>query len=335
MLRSNPNYFAPLGMCGSLAFALCWLATIAPQGLNAGNPRPVSVQDLCLMLRSGYTDGEVLQETASRPLLEPLTPASEQALRTAGADQRLIDALKTNRQVATPAEAMAARAQQAAEAQRASAVAAEQTAVPAQAPAQRPVTSPATAPAANAPSAPQASAADPQYIAKMLRGKLVVFRDEQLAPAENDALKDKTMIGLYYARLTTKGTGTFPTDLVQIYRTAVVKHPEFEIVFISGDPSLYSMENYVRHLQMPWPALAFDQISQVPALSHLQDPTGAARLVVADNYGRIHAAYHIGPDNPNLPRVILDLAKVIADPNHFSVLAPPPGVPPGGAVPRA
>ena len=77
---------------------LCLLASIflllaAPAGSRAAG-QPVTVKDLCLMLRGGYTGDEVLRETAGRPLLEPIDATAEAALRAAGADAKLIAALK-------------------------------------------------------------------------------------------------------------------------------------------------------------------------------------------------------------------------------------------------
>ena len=302
---------------------LWWLALGAAAALHAADPRPVSIQDLCLMLRSGYSDAEVLQETAARPLLEPITPAAEQTLRAAGADQRLVDALKTSRRTVSPAEALAVRQQQAAQEQRAAAI--QQAAL------QR--SQPLAAPAASNAAAAQ-PASDPHDIENLLRGKLVVFRDEKLVEANADALEGKKLFALYYARLASKAGGNFSGDLVQFYRNTVPKHPEFEVVFMSGDPSLYSMENFMRHLQMPWPAVAFDQLPQVPVLSRLQDPSGAARLLVCDSFGHPLADYHIGSDPGLLPQILPDLAKIIADPTHFSTLAPPPGARPPAPAAR-
>ena len=301
---------------------LLFLALGASALLHAADSRPVSVQDLCLMLRSGYSDAEVLQETASRPLLEPLTPPAEQTLRAAGAGQRLIDALKTSRRAATPEEALAARQQQAEQEQRAGAI--QQAALQRDVPQQGAMAVPAPPPVARPP------ARDPRVIEDLLRGKLAVFRDEQLQPADKNALAGKTLFALYYSRLMSRTGSAFSNDLVQFYRQTVAKHPEFEVVFLSGDPSPYSMDQFVRHVQMPWPAVVWDQLAQVPALARMQDPSGAGRLVLVDNFGRFHADYHITADSNFVPRVLPDLAKLIADPSQISALAPPPGAKPSG-----
>ena len=59
-------------------------------------PRPVSVQELSLLLRSGYTGDEALKETAGRPLLTPIDAAAEHALLDAGADARMIASLRND-----------------------------------------------------------------------------------------------------------------------------------------------------------------------------------------------------------------------------------------------
>ncbi len=284
------------------------------------------------MLRSGYTGNEVLQEIATRPLLEPLTSEGEKALRTAGADQRFVDALKSSHPALSPAEALAAHQQQAQQEQRAAASAIQQAELlrSQQAP---PPGAPAK-PVGAAPTPPN----DPQALEKMLHGKLVVFRDEKFASASIDALQGKTLIGLYYSRFMSKAGSDFSKDLAQFYRTTGAKHPEFEIVLVSSDRSAFAMENMIRQEKMPWPALAFDQISQVPMISRFMDNTGASRLMVVDNLGRLHADYHISVLSNNLPLVLPDLAKVIEDPHHASVLAPPVASAPAAkatATPRA
>ncbi len=65
------------------------------------------------MLRGGYTGDEVLRETNGRPLLEPLDPDNEKLLLAAGADARLVNALRASHPALTDDQAAAARAQQA------------------------------------------------------------------------------------------------------------------------------------------------------------------------------------------------------------------------------
>ena len=279
------------------------------------------------MLRSGYSDAEVLQETASRPLLEPLTPAAEQTLRAAGADQRLVDALKTSRRAVSPAEALAARQQQAAQEQRAAAYALQQAALLHPSQPATPTTAAAPGTSARAPG----PTPDPHVFENLLRGKLVVFRDEKFEPADGNPLDGKKIIGFYFSRLMSKAGNAFTGDLVQFYRTTVARHPEFEVVLVSGDPSLYSMDSYVRHNEMPWLAVAFDQVPQVPMLAQLQAPAGASRLLVCNNYGHMLADYHLGTSPIPLPQILPDLAKIIADPTHPSTLAPPSTTPSGAA----
>ena len=51
----------------------------------------------------------------------------------------------------------------------------------------------------------------------------------------------------------------FTPKLVEWYKDFKAKHPEFELVFVSGDQSADAMENYIKEAGMPWPAVAFDK----------------------------------------------------------------------------
>jgi len=51
----------------------------------------------------------------------------------------------------------------------------------------------------------------------------------------------------------------FTPKLVEWYKDFKAKHPDFELVFVSGDQSAAAMENYIKEAGMPWPAVAFDK----------------------------------------------------------------------------
>ncbi len=298
-----------------VVLALCFLALFAPVPRVHAAGQPVTVKELCLMLRSGYTGDEVLRETSGRPLLEPLDDTNEKLLFAAGADARLVNALRATHPALSADEASAARAHQQLidlrndATRQLQAARLQQTSAPAAA---------STAAAAD-PRAPS----DPRYIENMLHGKLVAFRDEQLQPLGADALEGKKLFGLYYSSFVSKEGHTFSPQLVQFYRTVVASHPEFEIIFVSGDRSPFAMENAMREAKMPWPAVAFDQIAQTEMVSRFIDPSKASRLIVVTDTGRMLADYRLAVGNPNLPMFLPDLQKVIDNPTRNSVAAPP------------
>ena len=283
--------------------------------------QPVTVKELCLMLRSGYTGDEVLRETNGRPLLEPLDDTNEKLLRAAGADTRLVAALRATHPALSADDAAAARAHQLLLDQRNDATRQLQAARLQQ-----------TAAPAAAAGADSRAPSDPHYIENMLHGKLVAFRDEQLQPLGASALEGKKLFGLYYSSFVSKEGHTFSPQLVQFYHTVVASHPEFEIIFVSGDRSPFAMENAMREAKMPWPAVAFDQIAQTEMVSRFIDPSKASRLIVVTDKGRMLADYRLAVGNPNLPMFLPDLQKVIDDPTKSSVTAPP-DVRPGASKP--
>ena len=280
------------------------------------------------MLRSGYTADEVLRETTARPLLEPIGPDAETALLAAGADARFIDRLKTAHPTLSTGEASAARAHQqlldmrndATRQLQASRL--QQTAAPV-----------AAAPNPRAGAEAARPAADPHYMANLLRDKLVVYESGSFRPPLSNPLENAKVIGLYCSAYVSASGRQFSPDLVKFYRAVRAKHPEFEIVAVSGDNSVFDMENMMNRQGMPWPALAFDQIKPTKLISQFIDRSGATRLAIVDGAGRLLANYLIQSKDPKIPLILPDLQKVIDDPTQPSTLAPPDLAPKAPAAP--
>lgn len=51
----------------------------------------------------------------------------------------------------------------------------------------------------------------------------------------------------------------FTPKLVEWYKEFKAKHPDFELVFVSGDRDQASMEEYIKEAAMPWPAVSYDK----------------------------------------------------------------------------
>ena len=236
-------------------------------------PRPVGLQELSLLLRSGYTGDEVLRETAGRPLLAPLDAAAERALLEAGADARTVALLRDGRRVVSSNEAANAQQRQAAADQyRLDAWEAEQ--------ARR---ADAARESLHAKLAARREEALKQVITT-LRDKLVVFAHNRVEPCDNAALTGKRLFLLYAAAGSDKASLKLTPRLVEFYKKFAPAHPEFETVFVSADDSAEEMENHLRRTRMPWPALAYDQIEGQPDLAALRR-AGLPRLVLINGGG--------------------------------------------------
>ncbi len=236
-------------------------------------PRPIGVQELSLLLRSGYTGDEVLRETAGRPLLAPIDDAAERALRDAGADARTVAALRDGRRVVTANEAADAQQRQAVadqhrleswEADQARRLDANRQAVQARLAARR--------------------EDELKQIATSLREKLVIYADGRLVPYSDVALAGKKVF-LFYSVATGRASHQLNQQLAEFYKKYAPAHPEFEVVLLSTDQSAANMEEAMRQEAMPWPALAWDQLAQQPSLAAL-GKEGTPRLVLVDGSGR-------------------------------------------------
>src|SRR6266700_7893072 len=86
---------------------------------------PLTVKDVSLMLRAGYSSGAVLQELSERHFADTLDSAKETMLTQAGAAPELVSAMKSGTYSVPPEQAAAAKEQYAVEATRRAAQAEE------------------------------------------------------------------------------------------------------------------------------------------------------------------------------------------------------------------
>src|SRR4051812_21505595 len=205
---------------------------------------PLTVKDVALMLRTGYSTETVQHELATRHLLGSIGAAEELALTRANAAPVLIDAMKSGAfavpvgEIATAQSQLAAdTARRAAEAQRSREM---DTLYQAQIAKQR--------------------AAPKNGIAAGLQSDLVTVKDGASQPFISDTLTKKKLIGLYFSAHWCGPCRKFTPQLVDFYNRVAPQHPEFEIVFVSADHSRAEMETYVREAKMPWPALDYDKV---------------------------------------------------------------------------
>jgi nucleoredoxin len=76
----------------------------------------------------------------------------------------------------------------------------------------------------------------------------------------------------------------FTPKLVAWYNDFKAKHPDFELVFVSGDRNQAAMENYIKEAAMPWPAVAFDKAGSETFRQFAA--SGIPYLVLIDDQGQ-------------------------------------------------
>ena len=261
---------------------------------------PLTVKDIGLMLRTGYSAEAVKQEVATRRFMEQIDPAAEKALVQSGAPADFIAALKSGA-YAVPASEIAAaqqevasraarRVQQAEEARKLNTLYQHQL---------------AQARAAATPIPASGSHA----IAALVKGDLVTSRNGVLSSFNDQTLEKKKLIGLYFSATWCGPCRKFTPELVQYYNRVTAAHPEFEIVFVSADRSAPAMEAYMRDFQMPWPAVKFEKVMEKEDLRRYAG-SGIPCLVVIDAAGKVVSDSYDGKTYRGPAKVLADLEQI-------------------------
>jgi nucleoredoxin len=263
---------------------------------------PLSLKDVSLMLRSGYSAAEVEREVRTRHFADPIDATAEKALLQAGASAAFVASLKSGAYAVPAAELAAVQQELAAKAQRRAAQADEARKLNTLYQAQQTESRAAAA---------AASAGQPNSIAPLVKGDLVSSKNGVLSPHPDTAFEKKTMIGLYFSAHWCGPCRKFTPELVAFYNRVAGAHPEFEILFVSNDKSAAEMQGYMREAQMPWPAVSFDKIPNKAALTKYAG-SGIPCLVVVDASGKVISDTYAGKNYIGPSKVLADLEQMFA-----------------------
>lgn len=283
-----------------MRFSLLVLLALVSFGL-AGNLSPLSLKDVSLMLRSGYSSDAVEREVAARHFIGTLDPAGEKNLAQAGASPGLISKLKSGAFAVPAADVAAVQAELAAKAQRHAAELEES----------RKLNTLYQARLAQTRNAPAPNGPASVSTASLVKGVLVSSRNGVLRPYLDGDFEKKKLIALYHSAYWCPPCRKFTPQLVAFYTRVAAAHPEFEIVFVSNDKSASAMEGYMRDDQMPWPAVSFDK---VPGNAGLMKYFGESIpcLVVVDENGKVVFDTYAGKNYRGPEAVLNDLDQLFA-----------------------
>ncbi|MFN2509800.1 MAG: thioredoxin-like domain-containing protein, partial [Chthoniobacterales bacterium] len=150
-------------------------------------------------------------------------------------------------------------------------------------------------------------------IAALVRGDLVTSRNGTLSTFNDQVLEQKKLIGLYFAARWCPSCRKFTPELVEYYNRVAAAHPEFEIIFVSGDRSGPAMETYMRDAQMPWPAVKYEKIAEKEALRKYAGE-GIPCLVLVDATGKVISDSYAGKTYLGPVKVLADLDRIFGTP---------------------
>ncbi len=279
-----------------MRLAVCLFFLLAVRFLNA-SVAPLTVKEVSLMLRSGYSSELVLQELAKRKLADRLGPADEEQLSKAGASKSLISTLESGVYQLSAAENAAFEKKQLSESTTSKEI--------------QPISSladnrPVPSPSANMQYEQQIGGTMYDH----LKGDLVYWHEGSLIPVDDEAEQKKRYYLLFFSAIWSKSGRQITTRLVDYYNRVQPQHPEFELVFFSVDRSAFAMENYISQMNMPWPALAYDKRDGKAGAIQSSLAKEIPALVLAEASGKILS--QSGDTEQSFDKVLADLDKVLA-----------------------
>ena len=262
---------------------------------------PLTIKEISLMLRSGYSSNALMQELSTRHFAEKLDVEKEKTLIQVGASAELIAALKSGTYSLSPEQMTLAQRQIADQTKRRAAEAARS----------RQFDSLYQSQIARERAAAQLQAPNANAIRELVKGDLVSLRNGALGHFDDEALEKKKLIALYFSAHWCAPCRKFTPELVDYYNRVATQHPEFEIVFVSFDKSQFAMETYMREANMPWPAIDFPKLGGKEAIRKYAGD-GIPCLVLVDATGKVISSTYAGAQYLGPAKVLGDLDAIFA-----------------------
>ena len=264
---------------------------------------PLTVSEMSLMLRTGYSSNSLLQELSKRHFADTLDETKEQTLIKAGASAELIAALKSGTYSLSAEKTAAAQEQIAAEVEHRTAVA--EAARRSDAAYQAEVIRKRTAKPTNP------NTGGTEAICEFLKGDLIQIRHGAPAHADDTALANKKLIAFYFSAEWCAPCRKFTPQLVDYYKRVSPEHPEFEVVFYSMDRSPYAMEKYMSDENMPWLAIDFAKLKDKAVLKK-NAGDGIPALVLVDSSGNVISSSYSNGQSVGPQKVLADLDAIFS-----------------------
>ena len=287
-----------------LSVIVCSIVIVAQ-----AEPSPLTINDISLMLRTGYSSKTILKELAERKFADTIDSDKETRLIHAGATPELLLTLKSGIFTLSAEEVARAQERKTAEANRRAAVVQKSressTLYQSQQAQQR------VADAVK-------QKVDQHLIYELIKGDLVYWHNGTVARFDDAALENKKLFLLYFSAHWCQPCRKMTPGLVNYYNDAAPKHPELELIFVSRDKSPFSMENYMRETNMPWPALDYQKISGKAGINKYAGK-GIPDLVLLDASGKVLSDSFAGDQYVGPAKVLGDLEAILTKPQSSDV----------------
>jgi nucleoredoxin len=262
----------------------CFFAAVA---VGLAGTLPLTTIELSLMLRSGYTLATIEAELTTRHFADQLDETQRKQLIKAGATTELLDAIQSGK-FAIPKDELENSRRKMEQQEHEHELMAEQA-----------KKNDAVYEKQLLRQRSRTLTKGTDTIADSTRGNLVCFKNGNVVSFDESDLSQKKIYGLYFSAHWCAPCRKFTPRLVDYYKQVERDHPEFEIIFISNDKSADAMATYMQESNMPWPAIEYDKLANLPSLQKYAGKgipdlviVGASGKVLADSFV---AGKYIGP----------------------------------------
>lgn len=143
-----------------------------------------------------------------------------------------------------------------------------------------------------------------------LEGRLVKQHEGQLALLPPQSLSKVKYLAFYFSAEWCGPCRKFTPQLADFYGKLRSQADDFEIIFISRDKSKEDMAAYVAKANMPWPAVAFEALGTIPAVTDLMGD-GIPCLVLTDREGNVLSDSYVNGEYVGPKKVATDLANLL------------------------
>jgi nucleoredoxin len=269
--------------------------------LATARETPLTVKDVSLMLRSGFSVESILQDLKRRHFADKVDGAAEMTLLKAGATPSLMFALKSGNYSLSPQDAAKAKQDLEAQAKRHAALVEES----------RQLNTFYQEKVAQERAAEMLKFRGANITHDYLKESLVRLGNNGLVSADDDAIGKKKLIAYYFSAHWCAPCRKFTPKLVEYYNRVAPEHPEFEVVLYSFDKSATEMEEYMRETNMPWPAINYDKRQEKDELRAAAG-NGIPALVLVDASGRLVSRSFDGEKYLGTQKVLDDLDAIFA-----------------------
>ena len=148
-------------------------------------------------------------------------------------------------------------------------------------------------------------------IHQALASKLVAVSESGKSVKKYEMEAEPEMYAFYFSAHWCPPCRAFTPKLVEFYNANAGKKTKFEVIFVSSDHDEKAMEEYMKEVSMPWPAVSFRSVDRLKEITKYSG-SGIPCLVLVDREGKVLSDSYEGKTYVGPTKVMNDMGKLAA-----------------------